>query len=142
MIFTFDSPETMVTASTGAVLAHTYRGRMVGDPRPVNLEMGFERSVREMDVERPIQIGQFALHNVVVRTRDTGSTRGIPDDDHDPNEIVVTGNRKKTATHGIVIGTENLADGSSLTYDKAAMTIRPSCARVRPQRARIDGTAR
>lgn len=127
MVFTFDRPQTMITASTGALLASRYDGKMVGEPFPMGLEMGFHRPVRSMAFNEDVFVGRLQLKDIVVRTTDMGSTSAIPDDQQDPNEIVVTGKGKRPAVHGIFVGTESLGHCSSLTFDKPAKEIRLSC---------------
>lgn len=127
VIFTFDRSQTMVTASTGALLASVYGGRMSGEAWEAKLEMGFNRPVRDMEFETPIAIGELLLRDVVVRTTDTGSTAGIPDKEQDPNEIVVTAKGKQRPVHGIFIGTASFTDCSRLSFDKERKEIRLSC---------------
>lgn len=127
VIFTFDRSETMVTATTGALLASAYGGKMSGEARDAKLEMGFTRPVRSLEFTSPIVIGGLLLRDVVVRTMDTGSTAGIPDEEQDPDEIVVTAKGKHNAGHAIFIGTASFAGCSSLTFDKAREEIRLSC---------------
>ncbi|MDA9918370.1 hypothetical protein N9D37_00580 [Erythrobacter sp.] len=127
VILTFDRPETMVTASTGALMASFYGGQMSGDPRDIELEMSFMRPARSMEFAAPIMIGELALSDVVVRTTDTGSTANIPDKDQDPNEIVVTAKSKRKPLHGIFLGTASFANCSTLTFDKKRDEIRLTC---------------
>lgn len=125
--FTFDRRETMMTASTGALLAESNMGRMSGEAYPLQLEMEVVRPVRPMEFDQPVMLGQLPLRQVVVRTQDTGSVEAIPDKDRDPNEIIVTGGKRKKARHLMYVGLESLAGCSSLTFDKPAKTIRLSC---------------
>lgn len=127
VIFTFDRPETMVTANTGALLASVYGGRMVGAAQDVKLEMGFFRPVRRMKFQQPITVGELALVDVIVRTTEMGSTASIPDDDQDPNEIVVSAETKRKPLHGIFVGRSSFANCSSLTFDKQREEIRLTC---------------
>ena len=127
VIFTFDRAEAMATASTGALLAAAYGGRLAGDPYNTNLELGFQRPVKRMEFDTPVQIGELQLRDVVVRTTDTGSTASIPDDQQDPSEIVVVAKGKKKPVHGIYVGTASLTACSSLTFDKPRREIRLSC---------------
>ena len=130
VIFTFDRSETMVTASTGALLASVYGGSMAGAARDTKLEMGFDRPVREMEFDTPVTIGELLLRDVVIRTTETGSTADIPDEDQDPNEIVVSAKGKQRPVHSIFIGTASFADCSSLSFDKERKEIRLSCVRL------------
>ena len=125
--FTFDRPETMVTAATGALLARVHDGRMTGDAREAKLEMGFQRPVRPLTVATPLMLGGLELRDLIVRTVDTGSTASIPDAQQDLNEIVVTAGSKGKVVHGIFVGTASLAGCSTLTFDKPKAQIRLSC---------------
>lgn len=126
-VFAFDRPQTMLTASAGALLAESNRGRMVGDAYPMLLEMGIMRPVRAMEFDQPVMLGTLPLRNLVVRTQDTGSTAAIPDKSRDPDEIVVTGGKNKKAGRQVIIGTDSLRHCSMLTFDKPARLIRLSC---------------
>ena len=125
--FTFARGETMATAATGALLAQAFGGAMAGESRAMDIEFGIERPVRAMSFTGTPMLGQLPLANIVVRTQDTGSTADIPDDERDPNEIVVTGGKGKPLKR-LWIGTDTLAACSSLTFDSVAEEIRLSCA--------------
>lgn len=126
--FTFDRDETMLTASTGALLAQTFNGRMVGEPFPLALEMAIVRPVRGMTFASPAMLGDLPLRDIVVRTEDTGSVSTIPDKDRDPDEIIVTGGKKKKKPRYVMyIGMASLEGCSTLTFDKPAKLIRLSC---------------
>ncbi|TMM48410.1 hypothetical protein [Qipengyuania marisflavi] len=124
--FTFDRAETMVTAAAGALLSEKFAGRMAGEARPMTLELAVERPVRAMVFAQPVMLGALPLANLVVRTQDTGSTADIPDDERDPNEIVVTAGKGKPM-HRLFVGPDSLAACSTLTFDKQAEEIRLSC---------------
>jgi hypothetical protein len=52
----------------------------------------------------------------------------VPDDQADPNEIVVMAkNGKIKPLHAIIIGRDDMAHCSSITFDKPAQHIRLSC---------------
>lgn len=125
--FTFDRDETMLTASTGALLAQVFSGRMVGEPFPLELEMAISRPVRAMTFDTPAMLGDLQLQDIVVRTEDTGSVSTIPDNDRDPNEIVVSGGKKKKPRNVMYVGMASLKGCSTLTFDKPAELIRLSC---------------
>lgn len=125
--FTFARAETMATAAAGDVLARAFAGEMTGAAREIDIEFGIRRPVRAMRFAAPPMLGDLPLSSVVVRTQDTGSTAAIPDDERDPNEIVVTAGKRKPLNM-LWIGTDSLAACSSLTFDRAAEKIRLSCA--------------
>ncbi|MBX7539419.1 hypothetical protein [Qipengyuania sphaerica] len=125
--FSFARPETMATAAAGALLASGYDGQMTGEARPLEIEFGIARPVRTMKFSGSPALGELRLANIVVRSQDTGSTDAIPDDERDPNEIVVVGGKAKPIRR-LWVGTDSLAACSSLTFDREAQEIRLSCA--------------
>lgn len=129
--FSFDRDETMLAASTGAALAGAFDGAMNSESYLLPIEMGISRPVRPMTFGKPVMLGDLPLREIVVRSQDTGSVGSIPDADlerdRDPNEIVVTGKRRKKARHFVYVGLASLAGCSSLTFDKPAKLIRLSC---------------
>lgn len=125
--FSFARGETMATAAAGAVLANAFAGEMAGPAREIAIEFGISRPVRAMRFAATPMLGGLPLASVVVRTQDTGSTAAIPDDERDPNEIVVTGGKRKPL-YRLWVGTDSLSACSSLTFDRAAEEIRLSCA--------------
>ena len=124
--FTFARPESMASASAGAVLAQAFGARMEGESRTMHIELGIHRPVRDLVTPDRLMLGELPLKDLVVRTQDTGSTAAIPDEDSDPNEIVVAGGKAKIAPF-LWIGTASLERCSSLSFDREAQVIRLSC---------------
>lgn len=124
--FTFDRAETMANASAGAVLAQAFGGRMEGESRTIPIELGIDRPVRHLVFPEGLALGELPLSRLVVRSQDTGSTKLIPDEDSDPNEIVVRGGKLKIAPQ-LWIGTASLEACSTLTFDRAEELVRLSC---------------
>ncbi len=102
---------------------------MVGEPRNVDLQLGFARPVRTMEFARPVMAGGLQLLKFVVRTQDTGSTIAIPDETSDPDEIVVSAKGRGKPLQRINVGTASLIGCSTLTFDKVRKEIRLSCLR-------------
>ena len=126
VLFSFARDETMLTAAAGVLLADAFGGRMSGEAYDVPIELGIARPVRPLVFERQPAMGRLSLGRLVVRTSDTGSVGAIPDDERDPNEIVVENSRREPPL-AMWIGREALAHCSSLTFDRAAAEIRLSC---------------
>lgn len=122
----FERAEAMANASAGAILAQAFGAQLEGEARDMHIELGIHRPVRSLVFEEPFLLGELAVQDVVVRTQDTGSTAAIPDEDSDPNEIVVTGGKQKVAPQ-LSIGTASLAPCSTLSFDRPAQLIRLSC---------------
>lgn len=125
-LISFERAETMANASAGAILAQAFAARMEGEARDMHIELGIHRPVRSLAFGEPLMLGELPVKDVVVRTQDTGSTAAIPDEDSDPNEIVVAGGKMKIAPR-LWIGTASLAPCSTLSFDRPAQLIRLSC---------------
>ncbi len=129
--FSLERDRTVATASGGAIVAGAQGGAFDAPPEKMVIRFGVERPVRHMKLATPLQIGPFALSGLMVRTSDFGSTSRIPDanaPDADPDEIVVSGERKrKKREQRIEIGRDQLDRCSSLVFDKPAKTITLSC---------------
>ena len=125
-LISFERAETMANASAGAILAQAYGARMEGAARDMHIELGIHRPVRSLAFAKPLLLGELPVHDVVVRTQDTGSTAAIPDENSDPNEIVVAGGKMKIAPR-LWIGTASLEHCSSVSFDRPAQLVRLSC---------------
>jgi hypothetical protein len=63
-----------------------------------------------------------------VRTSDFGNAGSIREEGGDPDEIIVTGQRRRDNDRDrIAIGADLLANCSSLVFDKPARQIRLTC---------------
>ena len=122
----FARPETMANASAGAILAQAFGARMEGESREMHIELGIHRPVRDLVVPEGLMLGELPVKDIVVRSQDTGSTAAIPDEESDPNEIVVTGGKMEIAPR-LWIGTASLEKCSTLRFDRPAEVIRLSC---------------
>jgi hypothetical protein len=129
--FSLERDRTVATASAGAIIAGAQGGAFDAAPERMVIRFGVERPVRHMKLATPLQVGPFALTGLMVRTSDFGSTTRIPEagaPDVDPDEIVVTGERKsKKREQRIEIGRDQLARCSSIIFDKPAKTLTFSC---------------
>lgn len=122
----FERPETMANASAGAILAQAFGARMEGESREMHIELGIHRPVRDLVLTERLMLGELPVKSIVVRTKDTGSTAAIPDEESDPNEIVVAGGKLKIHPT-LHIGTDSLDHCSTLSFDRPAQLIRMSC---------------
>ena len=122
----FERPETMANATAGAILAQAFGARMEGESRDIHIELGIHRPVRNLVVPNGLMLGELPVKDIVVRSQDTGSTAAIPDEDSDPNEIVVAGGKMQIAPR-LWIGKASLEGCSSLSFDRPNEVIRLSC---------------
>jgi hypothetical protein len=128
--FTHRRAHSLATAATGAALAAAQGGRMDGAPGRELIELGVERPVRHLSLDTPFTVGPFAIRGVMVRTADFGSVSSVPDADApppDPDEIVITGEKKRKQSLTLEIGRDQLDLCSSIVFDKKAKTITLSC---------------
>lgn len=122
-------PRTLATAGAGVRLAAANEARIGGEVEPVEIAFGISRPVRTLHLGRPLQIGPFAITQLGVRTSDFGNASSIREEGGDPDEIVVTADRRRNNDRDrISIGADLLARCSSLVFDKPARQIRLTCA--------------
>jgi hypothetical protein len=119
---------TLVTAAAAADLANSNGGHFMGEKRKESVVYDVQRPVRTMDIARPFGIGPIQLSRVTAWVGEYGDISRVPDDQDDPNEIVVTAKGSKIKSfHAIVIGRNDMAHCSSITYDKPGRQIRMVC---------------
>jgi hypothetical protein len=119
---------TLVTAAAAADLANSNGGHFTGEKRQDRVVFDVQRPVRTMEITSPFAIGPIHLSQVTAWVGDYGDTSRVPDDQDDPNEIVVTAKGSKIKSfHAIVIGRNDMAHCSSITYDKPGRQIRLVC---------------
>lgn len=122
----------LVTASTGADLAATLGGRLVGEAWQEEIVFGVRRPVRRLELDRPLQIGPMLISAVAVRqggARD-GTSRLAPgqlaplDAEEDPEVMQVRGRivRQRSVARYIMLSRAQLeaAGCVSLLVDKVA----------------------
>ncbi len=122
----------IASAAAGSAIARAYGGRFTGLPEPVAISHGVNRPARPVRLDHALSIGPIRVSQLLVRTLDYGVPRGIADQDDgaaSPADILVTARTDRQAPQYIVyLGADALAHCSSVTFDKAAMTISLSCA--------------
>jgi hypothetical protein len=121
----------IASAAAGGAIARAHGGRFVGPPVPVVITHGVDRPARAVQLDRVLSIGPISVPQLLVRTLDYGTARGIGDqvDGFDnPADILVTARTDRQAPQYIVyLGADALSHCSSVTFDKTAMTISLSC---------------
>ncbi|MBH5322124.1 hypothetical protein [Aurantiacibacter sediminis] len=118
--FSFDRPETLITATGGRILADNYRGYFEGEPREIPIIYGVERPVRSLTLRDPLMLGDLEVRNIAVRVSDHGNSEGIndaPSPESDPNEIVVSANTGEIPRQFMYLGMETIGHCASITYD-------------------------
>ncbi|WP_395612426.1 hypothetical protein [Allosphingosinicella sp.] len=126
--FNPNEPRTLATAGAAVRIANLHEGRVSGETVPAHIAFGISRPVRTMRLGTPLTIGPFAISELGVRTADFGNASGIREEGGDPDEVVVTGDRRRTRNRDrLAIGADLLRNCSSITFDKRARQVRLSC---------------
>ncbi len=121
--------ETLVTASTGVLMADTYQGAFDGDSVATMIRYGIERPTRPLKLKQAIDIGGLPLDQMLVRVSDFGDASQIADSaDMDQDEIVVTATAKKKPRYLMTLGRDFLSRCSALTFDAKAKQVHMRCA--------------
>lgn len=127
--FNPNEPRTLATAGAAVRIANLHDGRVSGDTAPAHIAFGISRPVRTMRLGTPLAIGPFAISELGVRTRDFGNASAIREEGGDPDEVVVTGDRRRNRNRDrLAIGADQLRSCSSITFDKRAHQVRLRCA--------------
>lgn len=123
------APQSLFTASAGALVADQQGGTWAGAAVAYPLALGVTRPARPMTFARPLMLNGLAVGGALVRTSDFVGHYALPSDpDADPGEIVVTG--KGGGSHArldIILGRDNLAACSSITYESRTRLLTLQC---------------
>jgi hypothetical protein len=126
--FNPNEPRTLATAGAALRIANLHDGRVGGETAPAHIAFGISRPVRNMRLGTPLVIGPFAISELGVRTADFGNASAIREEGGDPDEVVVTGDRRHNRNRDrLAIGADQLRNCSSITFDKRARQVRLSC---------------
>lgn len=126
--FNPNEPRTLATAGAAVRIANLHDGRVSGETAPARIAFGISRPVRTMRLGTPLAIGPFAISELGVRTSDFGNASAIREEGGDPDEVVVTGDRRRNRNRDrLSIGADQLRACSSITFDKRARQVRLSC---------------
>jgi hypothetical protein len=122
-------PRTLATAGAGVRLAQAFDGRVSGEAESLTIAFGIARPVRTLRLATPFQVGPLGITELGLRTSDFGNAGSIREEGGDPDEIVVTADRRRDNDRDrISIGADLLVRCSSLVFDKPARQIRLTCA--------------
>lgn len=122
-------PRTLATAGAAVRIANAQEGVVSGEASPMHIAFGISRPVRTMRLGRPLAVGPLTLTELGVRTSDFGNTSTIREEGGDPDEVVVTGDRRRSSRWDrLALGADQLARCSSITFDKRRREVRLTCA--------------
>lgn len=128
--FNFDRPQTLATASTGRVLLDMLGGKVSPEGQDILIRAGISRPVHDLSLERPLSLNGLSITNLAVRTADNGIlTPGFQSETKDPDEIIVrAGKKEKHVKYDMIVGADDLAACSTLSYDFVQRKVTLSCA--------------
>jgi hypothetical protein len=122
-------PRTLATAGAAVRIANAYAGTVSGETAAVQIAFGISRPVRTMRLGTPLPLGPFAISELGVRTADFGNASGIREEGGDPDEVIVTGDRRRGRNRDrLSIGADLLSRCSALVFDKSRREVRLTCA--------------
>jgi hypothetical protein len=118
-------PRTLATAGAAVRIANAQDGIVSGEPSPMHIAFGISRPVRTMRLGRPLAVGPLTITELGIRTGDFGNTSTIREEGGDPDEIVVTGDRRRSSRWDrLALGADQLRNCSSITFDKRRREVR------------------
>jgi hypothetical protein len=124
-----NAPRTLATAGAAIRLANAFEGRVSGETTPAHIAFGISRPVRTLRLGRPFVVGPLTILELGVRTADFGNASANREEGGDPDEVVVTGDRRRNRGRDrVAIGADQLRNCSSITFDKRARLVRLTCA--------------
>jgi len=126
--FSLDRPESVATASAGAMLARLHGGRL-SERGTIVAAFGVERPVSALRFPRPVSIAGFPFDELAVRTADFGGRLGFPADPDAPEDIVVA--RKVTPQSAwpvVLIGRDRLDRCGEVLFDGNRHVLTLRCA--------------
>lgn len=128
-------PASVATAAAGAVIARNHDGSWAGDDERRPVSFGIARPVRPMALGAPLLIEDLPVERFLVRTLDHRGDFDLPSDGPpDPEEIVVTAAlRGQPPRLNLVVGRDQLARCSSLTYQRAGQRLVARCRPPSPE---------
>ena len=122
-------PRTLATAGAAVRIANANDGTISGETTLTHIAFDVSRPVRNMRLGTPLHIGPLTLSELGVRTADFGNASGIREEGGDPDEVVVTGERRRNRNRDrLSLGADQLRHCSSITFDKRAREVRLTCA--------------
>ena len=126
--FAFDRPDSVATASAGAILATVYGGHLAGEGSTV-AAFGISRPTSLLTLKRPVRLAGFRFDHLPVRTADFAGHVAFPEDPTDPGDIVVRGKTTQQAAWPVVlIGRDRMDRCSEALYDTVARRLTLRCA--------------
>lgn len=118
----------IATAGAAQALAGAFDGTLRGGAYSLPILFGVNRPVRHLTLSKELKLGGLPISHIDARISDYGNVGAIPDDQADPNEIVVTaGSKSKKQLLRLAVGRDDLSECASITFDRKAKSIVLRC---------------
>jgi hypothetical protein len=128
LILSPTSPQTIATASAGAILAKLQGGHFEGEGRRAVVAFAIERQVRDLLFDRPATLLGFTLSRVAVRYADFAGGRALPEDAPDGGiQVKRRGPSPQHEWAAITIGRDLLDACPAISVYRAGPTVGLSC---------------
>jgi hypothetical protein len=132
LLFDPSAPTTIINAPFANELAPHFRGHFEGPRYDRVIAFGVSRPVRNIEFGTPFWFGTptlgVPLHRADVRTFPGEKTDSIPDQEPDPDEIIVVApGQVDNRPRYIVVGADALSRCSSISFDKPKRQIILRC---------------
>lgn len=127
--FSLSRPDSVATASAGAILARAYGGRLGASAGPTVAAFGIARPTAMLRFPHPVALAGFAFEQIPVRTADFAGRFDFPSDPSEPGDIVV---RRKTdqqpAWPVVLVGRDRTDRCSEALFDTIVRRLTLRCA--------------
>jgi hypothetical protein len=120
--------ETIATASAAAFLVESQGGRYAGGPRDTLVSHGVARPVRDITLDRPLDVAGLRLRTIAARLFDWSGKTSLPAEARPDDEIVVAGRfdgQRQWAK--LAVGADHLDACASLVWQRLADTLTLTC---------------
>ena len=126
--FSLTRPDSVATASAGAILARSFGGRLEGEGTSI-AAFGISRRTTMLTFRQPAELAGFRFDRIPVRTADFAGNFDFPSEPDDPDGIVVKKRTTQQAAWPVVLlGRDRLDHCSEAVYDTVARRLTLRCA--------------
>jgi len=127
--FSLERPDSVATASAGAILAQAHGGRLDATGSPTVAAFGVERPTATLSFPRRVDVAGFGFDRLPVRIADFAGRFDFPADPTEPGDIVVKKKTEQQAAWPVVmIGRDRMDRCSEALFDTVAHRLTLRCA--------------
>ncbi|WP_340313384.1 hypothetical protein [Rhizorhabdus argentea] len=127
--FSLERPDSVATASAGAILARAHGGRLDSTGGPTVAAFGVARPTALLSFPRPVELAGFRFGKLPVRIADFAGRFDFPADPAEPGDIVIKKKTEQQAAWPVVmIGRDRMDRCSAALFDTVAHRLTLRCA--------------